>query len=174
MYRKAVVAFAGLTTIFFAVTIAGVMAVSSIETPVVYTGSLEPPIRFMPGEPLPRDANCNWPLYREHKLTCVAHLQNGKSVWLLYDTSLKVIRNTSVSVPRTLTMGDLILTWKAPTSANGIGTGMYLHWEQYSAYALTIGHQPNSRVILISYQLKGDKHIAWKGFAKWRGFGKYQ
>jgi hypothetical protein len=127
----------------------------------------------MPGQPLPKDANCNWPLYRDHKLTCVAHLDNGRTVWLVYDTSLKVVRNTSVSVPRTLTIGDVILTWKAPTSANGISTGMYLHWEQRSAFALTTGYQPNSRVILISYQLKGDKHVAWKSFARWRGFGKY-
>jgi hypothetical protein len=174
MNQKAVVAFAGLTTIFFAVTIAGVMAVSTLETPVVSPASLEPPARFMPGEPLPKDASCNWPLYRDHKLTCVAHLDNGQSIWLLYDTSLKTIRTTSISVPKTLRIGDVILLWSEPTSANGISTGMYLYWEHSSAYVLTTGYQPNSRAILISYLLKGDKHIAWKGFAKWRGFGKYE
>jgi len=174
MNQKAVVAFFGLTTILFAVAIAGVMAVARLKMSVVSAASLEPPARFMPGQPLPKDVTCNWPLYRDNKLTCAAHLENGRSIWLVYDTSLKVVRNTSMSVPRTLTIGDTLLTWGEPTSANGVGTGMYLHWERRAAFALTTGYQPNSRVILISYQLKGDKHVAWKAFARWRGIGKYQ
>lgn len=124
---------------------------------------LDPPPRYLPGNPLPGDVSCYTP-GDEHMPRCfVQHL--GDEVYFNFDGNTRTILRTVIPA-REYTIGQLILAWGTPTGITQTHYTIYVYWRTRSALLYTSSFQPDSRVEFILYGLEQQPTAPWRGFRR--------
>jgi hypothetical protein len=122
---------------------------------------LDLPPRYFPGNPLPEDVSC-YTHDDEHAPRCFDQLF-GEEVYFNFDGNPRTILRTIIPA-QAYTIGQLILSWGAPSGIRRNYYTIYVYWGTRSALLYTNSFQPDSRVEFILYDLEQQPTSPWRGF----------
>jgi hypothetical protein len=121
----------------------------------------EPPVRFLPGNPLPPGVQC---LLAADRYDDCRAAWDGKVIAITYDNKTRQIFR--ILVPgHDYRIGDLILTWGTPTGLahSSYGCNIVMFWGQRAVHLHTCALQMASHVDAIEYTLVQQPHAPWRG-----------
>ena len=124
---------------------------------------LDPPSRFLPGNPLPNEVSCNTHS-NEYVPRCYAqHLDD--EFYFVFDADTRTIIRTVIPA-REYTIGQLILAWGTPIGITQTNYTIDIDWRTRSALLYSSSFQPDSRVEFILYGLEQQPTSPWRGFRR--------
>jgi hypothetical protein len=162
MFKKTLTIIPALTTVSLIAILFGVVTPARSEVvtePNIYVSS-----RFLPGNPFPGSAWCNWSSYTDGDLYCEALNINDDTISFTFDPHRQLITYTTFSIPA-ITVGELILAWGLPTGYIPAGIGTKVTWQHRAIYVMSRVFAPSNKVSFVSYQLDEIKPThPWRGF----------
>jgi hypothetical protein len=159
-YQYVIVATAaGVASILF-LAISGAVLASRATLPAI----TQLPANILPGNPLPREAKCNWPPNRSAGVM-YCHVSLGQNrVYITYDPMREMIIRSSVEIDRE-TIGDLLAAWGTPTGLKRSRWSVQVQWGSRYVYAYGRPFVPENPIFFVFYGLEQDVNAPWTGFA---------
>ena len=158
-WRTRFIILVGLVVLCLTLLISGVLLVARAQ-PVPRIPSL--PQRYFPGNPLPDDVACYWPV-GDHMPHCSINYR-GKEIQFAVDAEMQVIDYTLVRA-REYTLGELVVSWGSPSGIIQTFPRTYVYWGTRAAY-LTGALKPDSQVQFILYDRAPRPTAPWRGFRR--------